>query len=61
MILTAFRFNQLKKNAEFISDEEKAAFENSLDHERRSEAAYRAVATKRKKYKIWPSRRKNKD
>jgi len=52
MILTAFRFEQLKRDAAFISEEEKTAFENSLDHERRSEAAYRAVATKRKNIKF---------
>lgn len=58
-MLTAARFNQLKADPTLISSrEEEAAYEATLAWEVRSAQAKRAVATKRAKYPIWPTRKR---
>ena len=56
--MTALRFRQLKDGQLPISEQEKEEFKSQLRHEQRSDAAYRAVITKRKKYKQWPTRQR---
>ena len=57
-MITAYRFQQLKNGDKPTSDAEAVDFKNALTHEKRSQAAYSAVATKRKKYKKWPTRKR---
>lgn len=55
--MTAARFKILKLFPEQIQDHERAEFERTLAWERRSAAARKAVETKRRKYKRWPTSR----
>lgn len=57
-MITVNRFQQLKNGDKPTSEAEAIDFKNSLTHEKRSQAAYKAVATKRKKYKKWPTRKR---
>jgi len=56
-MLTSARFQQLKAGAQFSDDSERIEFNKTLDWEKRSQAAFRAVATKRRKYTTWPTSR----
>jgi hypothetical protein len=56
--MTAARFKQLRAGAEPIDDAEAREFFSLLQQESRSEAAKKAVATKRAKYAKWPCNRK---
>lgn len=57
MLMTAHRYDQLKRGAPPKDLDEIAEFNRIQLQERRSEAAKRAVETKRRKYKKWPTRR----
>lgn len=59
MILTSYRFQQLKAGAKPVDEAEQRAFEQTLAWKRRSDAAKRAVQTKRRKYKKWPTRKRD--
>lgn len=56
--MTAHRYLQLKNGDKPISEAEAIDFKNELLHEKLSQAAYKAVVTKRKKYKLWPTRQR---
>lgn len=59
-MMTAARFRELKADRSLISSrEEEAEFERTLTWEIRSARAFRAVATKRRKYTKWPTRNKD--
>ncbi len=58
--MTSYRFEQLRKmslNGEPIPESELAEFNSTMAWFNRSQAAKRAVQTKREKYKTWPSRK----
>ena len=55
-LITAARFQELLDGAE-PREEEKEQFEQLKTWKHRSEAAKRAVVTKRRKYKQWPGNR----
>jgi hypothetical protein len=54
--MNAARFHELKAGAAPRDDAERAELDRALAGERRSQAARRAVLTKRRKYPTWPSR-----
>ncbi len=56
--MTAAEFKYLKQHPEECPEHMRALFEHSLKAERRSEAAKKVVATKRAKYKEWPTRKR---
>jgi len=61
-MMTAYRFYELKRNPgllPLLADEERKEFERELKSEARSNAAKRAVQTKRRKYSTWPTRRRD--
>lgn len=58
--MTAHRFRELKANPALLLSEEQSAFARLLDWEKRSNAAKRAVQTKRARYAAWPCHRKKK-
>lgn len=54
-MMTAQRFAELKKlGVECASEGEVKEFQALLEWERRSQAAFRAVQTKRRRYVNWP-------
>jgi hypothetical protein len=59
MIITSHRFEQLKAGAPITTSEEEKSFKELLRWEKRSQAAKRAVQTKRQKFAKWPCRRNN--
>lgn len=54
--MTTIRFHQLKRNPLAAKEDEREMFARLLLWEKRSNAAKRAVETKRKKYAKWPTR-----
>lgn len=61
-MMVAYRFYELKRNPQllpFITKEERAEFERELKGEARSQAAKRAVQTKRRIYTTWPTRKRD--
>lgn len=54
--MTAARFKELLEG-EIPLEEEEEEFEQLLDWKRRSDAAKRAVRTKRERYSSWPTRK----
>ena len=56
MSMTAARLKELEHGAQPTSPEEAAEFEKLLAWRRRSNAAKRAVLTKRVRYTCWPTR-----
>lgn len=56
-MMTSARFQYLKRNPDFTSPEEKKAFDETILWEKRSASAKKAVITKRRKYKEWPTRK----
>lgn len=57
-MLTAERYRQLLAGAQPVDTAEEAEFEREKKGDARRAAARKAVATKRAKYKKWPTRRK---
>ncbi len=55
-MMTAARFEELCKGGEPLDQSEKDSYEKERKRKARSDAAKRAVQTKLKKYKTWPSR-----
>lgn len=55
-MITARRFDELKAGAKIQPNEEQD-YQSLLRWEKRSAAAKRAVQTKRRKYKAWPTKK----
>lgn len=56
-MITAQRYMYLKAHPEYVQDTERKEFNSLQLWEKRSSAAKRAVATKRARYKTWPTRK----
>lgn len=57
LLITALKFRWYKEHRELIPIELQDEFDRLLQWEYRSNCAKRAVATKRKKYTKWPTRK----
>lgn len=58
-MLTYKRFQELVRNPDEGTPEEKMHFQAYLNWKKKSDAAKRAVETKKRKYTTWPSRKHN--
>jgi len=55
--MNAARFAELKAHPERMLPEELRQYQQLIRWEKRSDAAKRAVVTKRQRYKAWPTRK----